>query len=94
MDGEALQWTGKEDSTVTALVCIHTWVINIHKSLKYHNHHADEFNLKAALSPQLTADDKLVRLDFKCIKSPMKEKKNIHQMETHWHKGKKMGQDG
>lgn len=52
MDGEALQWAGKEDSgLVTALVCIHAWVINIHKSSKYQNHQADEFNLKAAISP-------------------------------------------
>lgn len=58
MDGQALQRTGKENNgAVTALICIHTWVINIHKSPKYHNHQADEFNLKAAISLQLTVDD-------------------------------------
>lgn len=58
MDGQALQRPGKgNNAAVTALVCIHTRVTNIHKSLKYHNHQADGFNLKAAISLQLTADD-------------------------------------
>ena len=52
MDGQAPRRAGKEnDGILTALVCIHTWVINIHKSPKYHNHQADEFSLKAAISP-------------------------------------------
>lgn len=60
---------------VTALVCIHTWVINIHKSPKYHNHQADEFNLKAAILPLLTNG----RSSSKNMSS-MKEKK----IKTKW----------